>query len=329
MTVRSDRAGVTVRYTSRQTRTYTIRNRTRQEKTVIIEHPISTGWKLAGGAQQPFETSRDAYRFAVKASTGKGPVKLDVTEEQDLGEPFAMTAKTVTTGAQTLVSPMRLGIEIEQLNKQQPEELLGVKLAKGKIGTTIKYVESKLYRIRNHSDQDREITLEHQLPPDWKLVGDGNLVEGTKDLYRFRLKLPPGKTAEQLVVEQNSPTAWSDLASVTDEPLAAFLASPAVGAAVKAALKEVAERRGRLAQAAAEEAGGNERLRAITEEQARLRANIDKVPRESAAYKRYLEKFDKQETEIEQLQAKIAENRQRQQQLKKEYDEYLKNLSVE
>jgi chromosome segregation ATPase len=224
---------------------------------------------------------------------------------------------------------MRLGIEIEQINKQTPQELLGVKIARGKFGTAVKYVESKVYRIRNHSDQDREVTLEHQLLPDWKLVGEGNPVEGTKDLYRFRLRLPAGRTAEQQVVEQSTPTHWNDLTSLTDEQIAAFRASPAVSAAVKAALREIAERRSLLAQLAGEEVAGNERLKAITDEQARLRANIDKVPRESEAYKRYLEKFDKQETEIEQLQAKVGENKQRQQKLKKEYDEYLKGLSAE
>jgi chromosome segregation ATPase len=224
---------------------------------------------------------------------------------------------------------MRLGIEIEQINKQAPQELLGVKIAKGKLGTTVKYIESKVYRIRNHSDQDREVTLEHAVLPNWKLVGEGNPVEGTSDLYRFRLKLPPGRTAEQHVVEQSTPTFWNDLTSLTDEQLQAFRTSPTVSAAVKTALKEVAERRAQLAQLAGEEAAGNERLKAITDEQVRLRANIDKVPRESDAHKRYLEKFDKQETEIEQLQAKIRENRQRQQKLKKEYEDYLRGLSAE
>ena len=46
-------------------------------------------------------------------------------------------------------------------------------------------------------------------------------------------------------------------------------------------------------------------LKEITDDQTRLRANFEKMPPTSAAYKRYLEKFDKQETEIEKLQADI------------------------
>jgi uncharacterized phage infection (PIP) family protein YhgE len=72
----------------------------------------------------------------------------------------------------------------------------------------------------------------------------------------------------------------------------------------------------------------NEQLRVITEDQARLRANLREMPTTAAAYKRYLEKFDKQETEIESLRE--AQKRLQQQQLKnqQEVDAYLRNLNV-
>ena len=39
----------------------------------------------------------------------------------------------------------------------------------------------------------------------------------------------------------------------------------------------------------------------IVDDQARLRANLKEMPATAAAYKRYLEKFDQQETQIEDL----------------------------
>jgi hypothetical protein len=52
------------------------------------------------------------------------------------------------------------------------------------------------------------------------------------------------------------------------------------------------------------------------------------MPTTAAAYKRYLEKFDKQETEIETLRE--AQKRLQQQQLKnqQEVDAFLRNLNV-
>ena len=61
----------------------------------------------------------------------------------------------------------------------------------------------------------------------------------------------------------------------------------------------------------------------------RLRANLDRLPPTSAAYKRYLEKFDTQETEIEKLQAEIKKQQDAEKAQQKEYEDYLAGLSVE
>ena len=50
-----------------------------------------------------------------------------------------------------------------------------------------------------------------------------------------------------------------------------------------------------------------QRLKEIAADQERLRANLEKVPPTSEAYKRYLKKFDTQESEIEQLQEAVKQ----------------------
>lgn len=45
----------------RQERTYTIHNRDTAPRTVVIEHPIREGWKLADGTE-PAESSSTCYR---------------------------------------------------------------------------------------------------------------------------------------------------------------------------------------------------------------------------------------------------------------------------
>jgi chromosome segregation ATPase len=44
---------------------------------------------------------------------------------------------------------------------------------------------------------------------------------------------------------------------------------------------------------------------AIVEDQKRLRANLREMPSTAKAYKRYLDKFDQQETDIERLQSDL------------------------
>ena len=70
-------------------------------------------------------------------------------------------------------------------------------------------------------------------------------------------------------------------------------------------------------------------MQEIAKDQERLRANLKEMPQTAAAYKRYLEKFDKQETEIEKLQADIKKHQATEKQQKKELDHYLTGLTVE
>jgi cytochrome c peroxidase len=53
------------------------------------------------------------------------------------------------------------------------------------------------------------------------------------------------------------------------------------------------------------------------------------MPPTSAAYKRYLDKFDQQETEIEKIQKSIEEKQETVKTQQAAYDDYLAGLSVE
>ena len=70
-------------------------------------------------------------------------------------------------------------------------------------------------------------------------------------------------------------------------------------------------------------------LQVITVDQARLRANIRELPPTSAAYKRYVAKFDEQETQIEKYQADVKKLQGVEHRQKKEFDDYLANFSAE
>src|SRR5262249_30571933 len=77
MLLRPGKDGVLVDYTERHTRTYVIRNRSKQDRRLVIEHPIHAGWKLI--EPKPQETTRDLYRFEVAVESGK-EVRFSVAE---------------------------------------------------------------------------------------------------------------------------------------------------------------------------------------------------------------------------------------------------------
>ena len=70
-------------------------------------------------------------------------------------------------------------------------------------------------------------------------------------------------------------------------------------------------------------------LNEITTDQERLRANLKIVPQTSAAYKRYLDKFDTQETEIERLRTQVKQLQADVKAQQAAYEKFLAELTVD
>ena len=70
-------------------------------------------------------------------------------------------------------------------------------------------------------------------------------------------------------------------------------------------------------------------LKVITDDQTRLRANLREMPQTAAAYKRYPEKFDAQEVQIEKFQKEIERLRGVQFKQQKDLEDFLANLNLE
>lgn len=71
--------------------TYRIRNNNSAGRTIILEHPVRSNWKLTGAA--PAETSANYYRFRVEAKP-KSSVEYTVAEESPQESVFALSSIT-------------------------------------------------------------------------------------------------------------------------------------------------------------------------------------------------------------------------------------------
>ena len=67
----------------RQNVTYTVRDDDTTSRTILIEHPLRAGWKLAGDGPKPAETTSNLYRFRLTVAT-KATAKLEVNESEPL-----------------------------------------------------------------------------------------------------------------------------------------------------------------------------------------------------------------------------------------------------
>src|SRR5439155_14874428 len=175
----------------------------------------------------------------------------------------------------------------------------------------------------------RVLLVEHPYREDWRLVAPEKPAERSRDVYRFQVTVPAGQAHKLDVVEELRRVDHVRLAATDDNAVRVFLRSTVPSPKLKEALEKLIALKGRLADTQRDLAQAQEQLKAIGEDQSRLRANLEKVPPTSAAYKRYLEKFDQQETEIEKLQAEIKSKQASEKSQRKEYEDYVLGLNVD
>src|SRR5205085_1469335 len=142
------------------------------------------------------------------------------------------------------------------------------------------------------------------------LVEPKQPAERSRDEYRFEVKARPNKPVSLTVVEEQQRVDEMALTNSDDDSVRFFLRSNAASAKVKAALEEALRLRRQLNDTQRDIAREEQALRVIEQDQSRMRANMERVPQTSEAYKRYLKKFDDQETEIEQRRDRVAKFQQ-------------------
>jgi len=222
-----------------------------------------------------------------------------------------------------------LGTEVEPVVKRQPDRITKVKLHKGLLYRTTKAREEKTYNVKNRSEKDRTVLIEHPFRPGFNLVSKDKPAERARDVYRFEVKVAAGQGASQEVIEEQDVEDALQLTNIDDPTMRMFLSQPVLSEKVKQALGRTVELRNKLSATQQEVQQQERQLKVIVDDQARLRANLKEVPPTSEAYKRYLKKFDEQEPQIEDFQKKIKQLQDTEVGQRKALDDFLAALDVE
>jgi hypothetical protein len=222
-----------------------------------------------------------------------------------------------------------LGMEVEPLRKDDSGRLTAVKIYKGILQATTRLREAKRYNVVNRADKDRTLLIEHPYRSNFHLTSKEQPAERTREVYRFQLKVPAGKGGHLDVVEETDQRQDLSLSNVDDQTVRVFLQSPATSTKVKVALVQAMKLKGTVAATQTELAQRRGQLKEVVEDQARMRANVRDLPEKAPVYKRYLEKFDKQEAEIEGLQKQIKDLEAAELRQRNDYDAYLAGLTIE
>jgi hypothetical protein len=222
-----------------------------------------------------------------------------------------------------------LGTEVEAKAKTPPGRITKVTAKKGLLYSTTKLREERAYHAVNRSQTDRTLLVEHPYRPEFTLANDLKPAERTRAQYRFELTLPAGKAGDLEVVEERDLVQTVQLTNADEQQVRLFLQQSVLSNAVRQALEKAVGLRGELAAVQREHQQVQRQLTQIEQDQGRLRANLKEMPPTAAAYKRYLEKFDQQETQIEQLQAQRQQLQDQEHRQRQGYEAFLMSLEVE
>ncbi len=221
-----------------------------------------------------------------------------------------------------------LGTEVNPVPSFDNGRVLSVKAVKGIIHTSTKNRQIKTYQIKNRNDSERTVLVEHPVNNAFHLTGD-KPKETASDVYRFEVKVPAGGTKSQVVTEEQEVNNNYTLSSSGDEQIKWFLSQPVASRKVKDGLQKAMELRWATEKTRREIGELQRQLNTITQDQVRLRANLKEMPSTAKAYKRYLEKFDQQETQIEKYQADIKKLQAQEHTQQKAFEDFLVGFTAE
>ncbi|MFL5244634.1 MAG: DUF4139 domain-containing protein [Gemmataceae bacterium] len=233
-----------------------------------------------------------------------------------------------------------LGTEVEAVNPTSNGRLTKVKVYKGLIYSTTRVQEGKTYRAKNRSDQDRRLIIEHPYRSDFNLVKatyedsakkshEIKPSERARDVYRFEISAPAGKSISADVLEERDVVSTVQLNNTDNDTIRYFLSQTVSTPKVKEALQKAMELKNKHSGTQQELAQVEKQLKVVTDDQARVRANLKETPATAPVYKRYLEKLEKQEAQIEQMQASQKKLQDAELAERQAFDNYLAALDVE
>ncbi|MBP3958952.1 DUF4139 domain-containing protein [Gemmata sp. G18] len=226
------------------------------------------------------------------------------------GGTFAGDARLpdIKPGETRLVSyAIDLGTEVVAEPSETKRTLLSVTVADGKLVMRAGLKRVTTYLIRNRNPQDRTVIVEHPKNSAWELVTPTKADDQTRSFYRFDSVVKTGALVTLEVTEESPAVDVHGLTETTRDALLRYASLKEAKPAVREVFKKLIELREKVDEAQKGITEEQESLKEIADDQERIRKNIERTPKESEAFKRYLKKFDDQETEIEKRRARVKE----------------------
>jgi hypothetical protein len=203
------------------------------------------------------------------------------------------------------------------------------RVVRGVLHLSRKQVRQQDYTVANRADRDKTVLIEHPKHGSFELVDTPEPIETTESLYRFEDRVAGGESSKLTVTEERTYGETVAILNCDLGQLLRYSRSGEIPRKVRDALAEIARRRQALVAVERQIAEREQRIRAITEEQKRIRDNMRTVERNSKYYARLLDKLNAQESAIEKNQLEMDDLRNELDRKRAALEDEINKLNIE
>jgi hypothetical protein len=236
----------------------------------------------------------------------------------------------MSPGARRLVSyGLDLDVDVASHVSEEAIEAVIGSISHGELHIKKSLTRQRSYIIKNSSDKKKRILIEQPRDADWTVAdskewGD---VEETRSFLRLAIDAPAKKTTRVHTAEKRTVSESQVLAMAVSAPIVVER-SGSFSDDVKKALAEIRARQLVIATVADRRASLTRRLRAIDEEQSRIRQNMAQLDRTTDLYHSYVKKLTDQEEELTKLRAALETATTEETKSREALDEFVQKLDV-
>lgn len=207
-----------------------------------------------------------------------------------------------------------LETEVKSNIEEPTRELLSMAIQKGGLTLSHRISRKTTFIIKNSGDKAKQMLVEVPLSDPWK-VASPKPAEVARDVNRFAIEAPAGKTVN-LVIEEQMPEVQELLIANLDLPtIEVYLKEPTASPEVQKYLKDLLAKRTNLANVQQRRQKLNDERRSLLDQQQAVRANLAALPTTKAGdeiseeakksrdglLKRYLGKMTSLENNLDEL----------------------------
>lgn len=186
------------------------------------------------------------------------------------------------------------------------------------------------YAFDNKDEKrDRLIIVEQARSVGWTLKEPSSPSEIANDLYRFEVRADAGESSTLTVRQERTDYTRVQLTSFDLGSLVAYVRNGTASQEVLEAVREAARLNGAILETRRDIESIDAEVRRITEDQSRLRQNMNALDRRSELYIRYMTKLGEQETRLEAITGDRAALEAQLKTREAALAEFLRNLNVE